>query len=103
LIEYSGKALALIDELSAFYLRKGRPDAVLSLEAALIEAETRIEGRPGAGFPAPRPYPELAAEGELWILIRRYWIAYTTTEQPVILAVFHDSADIPGRFAPERR
>ncbi len=98
MIAYSGEALVLIDELSAHYLRKGRIEAILSLEAALTEAEARIESRPKSGLSAPRPYPELASDSELWILVRHYWVAYTPTDPPVILAVFHDSADIPRRF-----
>ena len=27
----------------------------------------------------------------------RYWIAYSTTAPPVIVGVFYDTADIPGR------
>ncbi len=98
MIRYSLKALALIDDLSAHYVKKNRIEALLSLETALSEAELQIERTPLAGLPAPRPYPDLAAKGERWILVRHYWVAYTTTDPPFILAVFHDSADIPGRF-----
>jgi len=74
-----------------------RIEAVRNLAAALAEAEARIEHDPGAGLPAPRPYPGLAREGRAWTKTGRYWIAYSMTVPPVILGVFHDSADIPGR------
>jgi hypothetical protein len=54
--------------------------------------------RPGDGLPAPRPYPELARPGQAWLKAGRYWIAYGTGAPPVILAVFFETADIPGRF-----
>lgn len=100
MIRYSRKALALIDELRAYYVRKERIEALFSLQAALREAEALIERSPLKGLPAPRPYPELAAEGERWVLVRHYWIAYTTADLPIILAVFNESADIPRRFEP---
>jgi hypothetical protein len=28
----------------------------------------------------------------------RYWIAYSTKQPPVIVAVFYETADIPGRL-----
>jgi hypothetical protein len=28
----------------------------------------------------------------------RYWVAYSTTKPPVIVAVFYDAANIPGRL-----
>lgn len=52
----------------------------------------------GKSWAAPRPYPDLAAEGEAWVYAAPYWIAYSLTRPPVILAVFFDQADIPVRF-----
>jgi hypothetical protein len=28
----------------------------------------------------------------------RYWVLYRTTTPPVVVAVFYDAADIPGRL-----
>lgn len=97
MIDYSDRALDLIDELRAHFVRKGWLEPLQSLRTALIEAEARIGRDPSKGLPAPRPYPELAADGERWIHVRRYWIAYTTTDPPIIIGVFYDTADIPGR------
>jgi hypothetical protein len=47
---------------------------------------------------APRPYPELAAEGDAWVKAGRYWIGYRTAEPPAIFAVFFETANIPGRL-----
>jgi len=49
-------------------------------------------------LPAPRAYPELARPGQAWLKAGRYWIAYGTGTPPVILAVFFETADIPGRL-----
>ena len=67
-----------------------------NLDRALNEAEARIACHPETGLPAPRPYPELARDGEAWTRVGRYWIAYSTIKPPVILGVFHESADTPG-------
>jgi hypothetical protein len=52
---------------------------------------------PAAGLPAPQPYPQLARPGVAWIKAGRYWIAYTTAAAPVIVGVFYETANIPGR------
>jgi hypothetical protein len=48
--------------------------------------------------PAPRPYPELVQPGRLWLKAGRYWIAYRTHPTPAIVAVFFETANIPGRL-----
>jgi hypothetical protein len=53
---------------------------------------------PQAGLAAPRPYPVLAQPGRLWIKAGRYWIAYGIRPAPAIVAVFHETADIPRRM-----
>ena len=80
-------------------MRKGRPEAARNLVAAVEEVRTRLKEEP-AGLPAPRPYPEFARPGRAWVHAGHYWFVYATTQPPVILAVFHDQADIPGRFEP---
>jgi hypothetical protein len=47
---------------------------------------------------APRPYPDLARPGLAWIKAGRYWIAYRTKPRVIIVAVFYDTANIPGRL-----
>jgi len=68
------------------------------LRASLAGAWEKIVANPAAGLAAPRPYPQLAYPGRLWIKAGRYWIAYRMTPVPVIVAVFHETADIPGRL-----
>lgn len=95
-LRYSERALARIVDLRRHYRQKGRPEPVRNFTAALRQAARQIAA--GEDLPAPRPYPELATPGEAWTHAGRYWVAYTTTTPPVILAVFYDQADIPGRF-----
>lgn len=61
------------------------------------EAGGKIERDPAAGLRAPRPYPELRQAGRAWVQAGRYWFAYSTTKPPVIVGVFYDAANIPGR------
>jgi plasmid stabilization system protein ParE len=65
---------------------------------ALEVAERRIAGHPEAGLSAPRPYPKLARPGRAWIKAGRYWIAYRTKAPLLIVAVFYETANIPGRL-----
>lgn len=68
-----------------------------NLITAVMEAARRIERDPGAGLPAPRPYPTLARLGQAWVKAGPYWVRYGLTSPPVITGVFHERADIPGR------
>jgi hypothetical protein len=65
---------------------------------ALAEAERKIERNSAAGLAAPRPYPHLAEQGRAWVKAGRYWVAYSTTQPSVIVAVFYETANIPGRL-----
>ena len=94
---YAAAALRQVADLRDHYERLQRPEASAGLRKALLAAERRIEARPRDGLPAPRPYPALAHPGEAWVKVGRYWVAYSLTTPPVILAVFYDAADIPGR------
>lgn len=94
---YSTQAAAQVEALQRHYRARNRLEAAHNLAAALAEAEARIERDPAAGLPAPRPYPDLARPGRAWTKAGRYWIAYSTTQPPVILGVFYEAADIPGR------
>jgi plasmid stabilization system protein ParE len=96
---YSPGAQRQIIDLQRHNSARRRPDALRNLDAALLEAERRIERNPTtAGLPAPRQYPDLARPGRRWFKAGPYWIAYRTTGPPVILAVFYETANIPGRL-----
>lgn len=93
----SPRAEGNLDALLAHYEERGRPEATAGPLAAIEKASARIKNAPGAGLSAPRPYPSLASDGRRWIKEEAYWIAYSTTEPPVILGVFYETADIPRR------
>jgi plasmid stabilization system protein ParE len=95
---YAAEARRQLAALRDHYEGRDRLEAILNLSDALKEAERRIEADPGAGLPAPRPYPSLARPGRVWTKSGRYWIAYSVTTPPMILAVFYDQANIPGRL-----
>jgi plasmid stabilization system protein ParE len=97
LIAYTPRAARQVEDLRQHYEGRERIEAIRALDTALNEAERKIEGNPAAGLAAPRPYPRLARHGRAWVKVGRYWVAYSTTQPPVIVAVFYDAADIPGR------
>lgn len=97
MIRLSGDAERQITDLLRHYARLGRPEAGRNLIAAIDQAVVRIERDPGAGLPAPHPYPDLARPGRAWTKTGRYWIAYSTTQPPAIVGVFYETADLPGR------
>jgi len=97
LIQYTERAEQQLDALRQHYLNRERLDALRNLEAALDEAEARIERYPAAGLAAPHPYPFLAKPGRAWVKAGRYWISYLTTVPPLITGIFYDTADIPSR------
>jgi plasmid stabilization system protein ParE len=94
-VRFSREAIAQVEILRRHYLAKGRPKAARNLTIALRTAMRQIVA--GQSLSAPRPYPDLARDGEAWTHAGRYWIAYTTAKSPVILGVFYDAADIPNR------
>jgi hypothetical protein len=96
-IELSARATLDVARLEDHFDKLGRPEAIRNLAYALAEASDKIESDPAAGLIAPRPYPGVARRGRLWLHVRRYWIAYSTTTPSVILAVFYDTANIPER------
>jgi len=97
-IAYTRRAARDVAQLRTHYEARSFIEAVVNLDAALREAERRIEADPAAGSASPRPYPQLARPARAWIKSGNYWIAYTLTAPPVIVGVFHDSADIPRRI-----
>ncbi len=98
MIELSARAARDVARLEEHYDRLGRPEAIRNLAYALAEASDKIKSDPDTGLVAPRPYPGIAKSGRLWLRVRRYWIAYSTTIPPVMLAVFYDTANIPERL-----
>jgi hypothetical protein len=98
LIELSLAAREQLDALLLHFGLRERSEAIRSLVAAIDHAEKQIESNTAARLPAPRPYPSLARPGRVWTKAGRYWVAYSPTTPPVILAVFYDQADIPGRL-----
>ena len=95
--EYSWRAQRQLFDLLLHYEGLDRTDAVRNLIAAMSQVEVSIERKPDAGLAAPRPYPSLARLGYAWIKSGSYWVAYSRGAPPVIVAVFHESADIPNR------
>jgi plasmid stabilization system protein ParE len=95
-IRLSRQAERQVAALLRHFTRLGRPEAKQNLIAAIDDAVARIERNPAAGLPAPRPYPRLARRGRVWIKVRSYRVADSTTDRPVIIAVFYATADIPG-------
>ena len=98
MIAYTPGATRQVDALIRHYEERQRDEAVRALLIALDTAERLIERNPAAGLAAPRPYPRLARRTRAWVKAGRYWISYSIRPRPVIVAVFHDTADIPGRL-----
>jgi len=95
--QYTPEAERQVDDLRRFYEERDRIEAAQNLDLALGDAESRIAAQPEDRLRAPRLYPVLARQGWAWIKAGRYWVAYSTTWPPVIVGVFDESSDIPGR------
>lgn len=98
MIGFSARAARQFRELREHYEDGERPEAIRGLIIAMEEARRKIEDNPAGGFAAPRPYPCLARTGRAWIKAGRYWICYTTSQPPIIVGVFFETADIPNRM-----
>jgi hypothetical protein len=98
LIGYTDEALEQVHALRRHYESLARDAAIRALDRALADSEAKIERAPDTGLPAPRSYPQLARPGLAWIKSGRYWVAYRTGPVPVIVAVFFETANIPGRL-----
>lgn len=98
MIDYAPRALRQIAALRQHYERLERIEPIRTLDAALAEAERKIETDPAAGLPAPRPYPQLARPGLAWVKAGRYWVAYRVTPRLTIATVFYETANIPDRL-----
>lgn len=97
MIGLTARAVRQFQELREHYEDLDRPAATRGLIVALEQASRIIENNPMAGLAAPRPYPHLARPDRLWVKAGRYWIAYEPTT-PVIVGVFYETANIPGRL-----
>jgi plasmid stabilization system protein ParE len=98
LIALTPEARQHVRALRAYYEEHERPEATRALRNALTTAWDKITTSPAAGLSAPRPYPQLARPGRVWLKSGRYWIAYQTVPVPVIVAVYFETANIPGRL-----
>ena len=67
MIRLSPDAAGNLDALLAHCEERGRPEATAGLLAGTERASVGIERTPGAGLPAPRPYPSLASDGRRWM------------------------------------
>lgn len=97
MIALTREAGAQVAALEGFYIEKDRPQALRNLGHALAEASLVILNAPERGLAAPRPYPELAGFGFLWVKRGRYWVAYDPAG-PVIAGVFYETDDILNRM-----
>jgi plasmid stabilization system protein ParE len=98
LIRLTQEAEAQVESLIDYYESRDRTEASRNLRDALISASDRVLEAPSSGLAAPRPYPTLVLPGHLWLKAGSYWIAYSPAPEPAIVAVFHESANIPGRL-----
>ena len=101
MIRLSPYARNQLDALIDYYVEKERLSALRKLDAALDRVMDEITQSPRAGLPAPRPYPELAVYGFLWVHVGSYWFAYHHGRgQPgssaKIVGIFYDRSHIPG-------
>ena len=97
MIALTPEATRHVRALYAYYEEHDRPEAARALRNAVTAAWEKIATSPGAGLPAPRPYPQLAQPGRAWLKSGRYWIGYRTQPTTAIVAVFFETANIPGR------
>ena len=98
MIPLSPEAERQLDALLEHYERLGRIEAAQNLFKALEQASRTVLTSPMAGMVAPRPCPAARSLGFLWIKEGRYWIAYRSDAPAMIMGVFYDAADIPGRL-----
>jgi plasmid stabilization system protein ParE len=98
LIVLTPRAAQQVRALRQHYEKLGRPEATRNLVAAIETAWQQIVTDPGAGLPAPRPYPNVATQGRAWVQAGHYWIAYVTRPSLSIVAVVYETANIPRRL-----
>ena len=97
MIALTPEARRHVRALYEYYEERDRPEAARGLRNALTAAWETITTSPGTGLPAPRPYKQLAQPGRAWLKSGRYWIGYRVEPTTAIVAVFFETANIPGR------
>ncbi|MDE1148501.1 MAG: hypothetical protein PW843_18095 [Azospirillaceae bacterium] len=97
MIHFSAEAEAQLASLQDYFEERLWLQALEKLADAVDEAERFILNEPAKGLPAPRPYPWLTQADVAWIKVHRYWFAYRA-QPPLVLALFDETADIPGRY-----
>jgi hypothetical protein len=98
LIGYTPTARRHVNDLIAHYRKIRRPEAIRNMHAALAKVEAMIEGRAARPRDFPATYRALARDGRAWLREGIYWVAYETSEPPIIVAVFWAGADLAGRY-----
>ncbi len=99
MIPLSTAAEHQLNELTRYYAERDRDAAIDHLVDSVEQASARYLANRGLFYGAPRPYPTLIRPGWRWTKEGRYWIAFgPTTSGPIVWAIFHDAADIPGRL-----
>jgi hypothetical protein len=96
-IPFSPAAGEALRALLAHYENRDWLEASENLLAAVTSAQERIIRPHGRVYDAPRPYPALKRLGFRWIIERHNWVAYVESP-PLITAIFHETANIPGWF-----
>jgi len=96
-VVFSPIAIQQIAELADHCREKRRPEAIVNLEAAMVEAETMLLADPNRARPFPATYRELYRAGTAWITSGSYRVAYRQIEPPEIGAVYWDRAAIDRR------
>jgi len=98
-IPLSPAAEKQLDELTRQYAERGRDTAIDNLADSIERASTRFLAGRALFYDAPRPYPTLLRRGWRWTKKGRYRIACNPAKGgPVIRAIFHEAANIPGRL-----
>ena len=98
MIPLSSAAESALATLTEHYAALGRDRAIDRLVACVEAACARYEQKRGLFYDSPRPYPRLRDLGFRWTKEGAYWIAFAVADAgPVLVAIFHDAADIPNR------
>ena len=91
--------MTAFDDLVAYYELLGRDEAIARLRQCIVTTSDRYAVTRGLFYSAPRPYPLLVRSGFRWTKEGPYWIAFDgTATEPLISALFHETADIAGRL-----
>ena len=95
-MKFTTEARAQVAALRRHYQAKGRPEAARNLTRTLRQAALDIAA--GKVVPTPVPYPDLVQTDRAWTHVGRHWFRHTTATPTLIIGVFYDEANIPGRL-----